>query len=104
MAIEQYNDFRNQVRFNINDAYSQISKNREQALLYKNGIIPQARQAYESALSNYQVGKVGFLVLLDSLKAVYDYDLEYYRVLSEGERNVARLEAETGLKFNAKYN
>jgi outer membrane protein, heavy metal efflux system len=100
MALAQYNDFRNKVRFNINDAHNRLDKNRSQALLYKSGIIPQARQAFESALINYQVGKVGFLVLLDSLKTVYDYELEYYRVLSEGERNIARLEAETGRKFN----
>ena len=101
MALEQYNDFRRRVLFNINDAYNRLNRNRSQALLYKSGIIPQARQAFESALTNYQVGKVGFLVLLDSLKTVYDYELEYYRVLSEGERNLARLEAETGLNLNS---
>jgi outer membrane protein TolC len=100
MALKQYDDFRNKVRFNIEDSYNRLNKNRSQAILYKSGIIPQARQAFESALTNYQVGKVGFLVLLDSLKTVFDYELEYYRVLSEGERNVARLEAETGLLFN----
>jgi outer membrane protein, heavy metal efflux system len=104
MALAQYNNFRSKVLFNINDAYNRLNRSRSQALLYKNGIIPQARQAFESALTNYQVGKVGFLVLLDSLKTVYDYELEYYKVLSEGERNIARLEAETGLTFNSKYN
>jgi len=100
MALAQYNDFRNKVLFNINDAYNRLNKNKSQALLYKSGIIPQARQAFESSLINYQVGKVSFLVLLDNLKTVYDYELEYYKVLSEGERNIARLEAETGRKFN----
>ncbi len=102
MALAQYNDFKNKVRFNIHDAYSRMKKSRDQALLYKSGIIPQARQTFEAAMSSYQVGKVGFLVLLDSLKTVYNYEMEYFRVLSEGERNIARLEAETGLRLAAR--
>jgi outer membrane protein TolC len=97
MAHEQFNDFRNKVRFNIHDAYSQMQKNRDQAQLYKSGIIPQAQQAFEATLSSYKVGKVDFLALLDSLMTVYNYEIQYYRVLTDGQRNIARLEAETGL-------
>jgi outer membrane protein TolC len=48
-------------------------------------------------LSGYQVGKVDFLALLDSQRTVYDYELEYNRVLTDGQRALARLQAETGL-------
>lgn len=99
MAHEQFNDFRNKVRFNIHDAYTQMQKNRDQAQLYKSGIIPQAQQAFEATLSSYKVGKVDFLALLDSLLTVYNYEIQYYRVLTDGQRNIARLEAETGLAF-----
>ena len=102
MALAQYNDFRNKVRFNIHDAYSRMQKNRDQALLYKSGIIPQSRQAFEAAMGSYQVGKVSFLVLLDNLKTVYNYEMEYFQVLANGERNIARLEAETGLSLTGK--
>ncbi len=99
MAHEQYNDFRNKVFFNIHDAYIQLQKKRDQALLYKSGIIPQATQTFEAALSNYQVGKVNFLVLLDSLIDLYDYELDYYKALTDGQRSLARLESETGMAF-----
>lgn len=100
MALEQYNDFRNKVFFNIHDAYTRMRKNRDQAVLYKSGIIPQAAQTFEAALSNYQVGKIGFLVLLDSLVDLYDYELDYYKALTDSQRSLAKLESETGVAFD----
>ena len=100
MALAQYNDFRNQVLFNIHDAYSQLQTSYEQASLYKNGIIPQASQSLESAINGYQVGKIPFLSLLDNLMTLYNFELQYEKVLSEGLRNFARLESESGLSSN----
>ncbi|MCB2184025.1 MAG: TolC family protein [Desulfobulbaceae bacterium] len=96
MASKQYDDFQNKVHFNIHDAYTQVKKNFAQAQLYKSGIIPQARQVLEASISNYQVGKVNFFSLLDNFMTLYNYEMEYYKVLTDGQRNIARLEAETG--------
>lgn len=97
MALEQYSDFRNTVHFNIHEAYSRYQQNRDQALLYESGILPQANQSFEAAMSGYQVGKINFLTLLDNLMMIYTYEIEFYRVLTEGQRSVARLEAESGM-------
>lgn len=99
MAMEQFKDFQARVNFNLHDAYVQMQKNHDQAALYKTGIIPQASQSYEAALSAYQVGKVSFLTLIDNLMTLYRYEIDYYRVLTEVQRNIARLEAESGLMF-----
>ncbi|MBU0665625.1 MAG: TolC family protein [Proteobacteria bacterium] len=96
MALAQYDDFRNQVLFNIQDAYSQVQTSYDQASLYKNGIIPQAGQALESAINGYQVGKLTFLGLLDNLMTLYNFELQYQKAVSDGQRNLARLEAESG--------
>lgn len=96
MAESQLDNFRNMVRLNIQDSVLRIRQSEQQVELYKNGLIPQANQTFEAALSGYQVGKIDFLALLDSIMTVYDYELEYYRVLLEGRRGLARLEAETG--------
>mgnify|MGYP001444997280 CR=1 FL=1 len=96
MALAQYNDFRNQVLFNIQDAYSQVQTNHDQAKLYKTGIIPQASQALESAINGYQVGKIPFLNLLDNLMTLYTFELQYHKAVSDGQRSLARLEAESG--------
>ncbi|MDD3813523.1 MAG: TolC family protein [Desulfocapsaceae bacterium] len=96
MALAQFDDFRNQVLFNIQDAYSQVQTSHDQASLYKNGIIPQASQALESAINGYKVGKIPFLGLLDNLMTLYSFELQYQKAVSDGQRNLARLEAESG--------
>ena len=95
-AERQMSSFRNKVQFNIHDLFLKAKKSEEQLELYKNGLIPQATLSFEAALSGYQVGKIDFLALLDSLMTIYKYELEYYRVLSDGKRWHARLQAETG--------
>jgi len=97
MAEQQLANQRNSVQLNIRDAFLRIRQSQQQVELYKNGLIPQAAQTFEASLSGYQVGKVDFLALLDSQRTVYDYELEYNRVLTDGQRALARLQAETGL-------
>lgn len=99
MALKQYEDFRNQVRFNIHDTFAQMNKDRDLVLLYKTGIVPQADQTFKASLAAYQVGDVEFLSLLDALLKLYRYEMDYFRVLADHERDVARLEAESGVPF-----
>lgn len=99
MVLEQYRDFRNKVLFNIQEAYSSLRQNREQARLYRSGLMPQAAQSFEAALSGYRVGKVGFLPLLDSLLTLQGLEIEYFRRLTDGQRSLAKLEAESGVDF-----
>ena len=97
MALHRYNDFRTKVYFSLQDAYAQMEKNRDLVSLYKTGIIPQANQTYQADLSAYQVDKVDFLTLLDSLLTVYRYQIDYYQVLSDYQQNVAALAASSGV-------
>ncbi len=96
MVRRQYEKFQAQVRFEIDDAQRDIKTNNKQAKLYKNGIIPQASQSFEAAISAYQVGKVSFLTLLDNLMTLYRYEIDYHRAVSDGLRAKARLEAAIG--------
>ncbi len=97
MALAQFADFRNKVSFGIQDAYAKAEKNRDQTLLYRTGVIPQAQQSYQAALAGYQVGKIDFLTLIDNLLTLYRYQIDYYRVLADYQRNVAHLEAVSGV-------
>jgi outer membrane protein TolC len=96
-AQRQLDDFRNQVDFKIHESFSQMEQSREQARLYRDGLVPQATQNFNAAMSAYQVGKVEFLSLLDALMRLYNYEIDYYRFQSQYLRSVANLEAETGL-------
>ncbi len=100
MALHRYNDFRTKVYFSLQDAYAQMEKNRDLVSLYKTGIIPQANQTYQADLSAYQVDKVDFLTLLDSLLTVYRYQIDYYQVLSDYQQNVAALAASSGVDLS----
>lgn len=96
-AQRQFDNFRNKVHFNVDDAFSRMAEKQEQTVLYHEGLIPQATQAFHAAMSAYQVGQVEFLTLLDALMKLYSYELDYFRYQSDYLRSVARLEAETGL-------
>ena len=65
--------------------------------LYGTTIIPQSSLALESAISGYEVGKVDFLTLLDSLVTLRNYELSYYEQLSNMEKSVAALEPLVGV-------
>lgn len=96
MARRQLEEFHNQVDATIEDVAAQLEKNRNLVQLFDTGIIPQARQSFDASLAAYQVGKIEFLSLLDSLMNLYRYQLDHQRALVDYHRNIARLQAETG--------
>jgi len=95
MAQRQSEDFNNSVSESINKAFARMEEMRDQAQLYKQGIIPQTSQSFQASLGSYQVGKVAFISLLDALMMTYKSEMEYYRVASEYMRSLAWLEAES---------
>ncbi|WP_338070343.1 TolC family protein [Bathymodiolus platifrons methanotrophic gill symbiont] len=65
-------------------------------MLFKNGIIPQARQTVASMLAGYQVNKVDFLNLVRSQITLYNYETQYWKALSEANQALAQLTAVVG--------
>lgn len=68
-------------------------------VLYTTGIIPQSKLSLESAVAGYQVGKVDFLTLLDSLLTLLEYELKYYEVLTQFQKALAQLEVLAGIEL-----
>jgi outer membrane protein TolC len=97
MARSQHEQFHSQVDFRLHDSYAQMEKNRDLTQLFEKGIIPQADQTFQATLAAYQVDKVDFLSLLDSLMKLYRYQIDYHRIVSDYQRNLAQLEAEAAL-------
>ncbi len=97
MAERQAEDFRNSVAESLQNAYTRMQETQQQTELYNQGIIPQTSQSFQAALSSYQVGKLEFISLLDSLMTSYLAEMEYYRLSSEYMRSLAWLEAESTL-------
>jgi len=59
--------------------------------LYDEGILKQARLSLDSAIAQYEVGKVDFLTLISSWRRLLDYNLAYHEQLAEHEKALARL-------------
>ncbi len=86
----------NKVRSEISIAYSEFHQTKNQVVLYKSGIIPQARQTVASMLAGYQVNKVDFLNLVRSQVTLYNYETQYWKVLSKANQALAQLIAVIG--------
>ncbi len=86
----------NEVRTQISTAYGNYQQYKQQAELFKGGIIPQARQTVASMLAGYQVNKVDFLNLVRSQITLYNYETQYWMALSGANQALARLTAVVG--------
>ena len=96
---DKYNDVRNEVLFQIGDKFSEIKKNFNLMGLYETGIIPQASQSLNSAMSGYQVDKVDFITLLNNQMTLFNYELEFFKALTNYAKNIAQLDAAVGKKL-----
>jgi outer membrane protein TolC len=99
MVDERYKQVLNQVNFEIENKLSSVEKNAKLVELFKTGIIPQASQSLQSAMIGYQTDKVDFLTLINNQITLFNYELDYYRVISDYNKDVASLEYITGTQL-----
>jgi len=98
VAQKQYqrDDARGRVAAEVSRALADYQRSREQARLFKLGIIPQAGQTVASMLAAYQVNKVDFLNLVRAQITLFNYETRYWKALSQGNQALARLAAAVG--------
>jgi cobalt-zinc-cadmium efflux system outer membrane protein len=96
MIDERYTQILNQVYFELENKRSSAGKNAKLVELFKTEIIPQASQSVESALMGYQTDKVDFLTLINNQITLFNYELDYFRVFSDYNKDIANLEFLTG--------
>lgn len=89
-------DAKGLVRAAISASVTDYHKSHDQFDLYGKGIIPQAQQTVQSMLAAYQVSEVDFLNLVRSQMTLFNYELQYWKALSEAKQALARLEAAVG--------
>jgi cobalt-zinc-cadmium efflux system outer membrane protein len=89
-------DERGLVRAAISASVTDYQKSQDQFDLFGRGIIPQAQQTVQSMLAAYQVSEVDFLNLVRSQMTLFNYELQYWKALSEAKQALARLEAAVG--------
>ncbi len=80
----------------ISSAVTDYHRAQDQFSLFESGIVPQAKQTVESMLAAYQVNEVDFLNLVRSQLTLFNYELQYWKVLAEAKQALARLQAVVG--------
>jgi outer membrane protein TolC len=106
-AVEQRAGELSQRRFLLNDALrgveSSISRHRaryraarEQVMLFRTAIVPQARQTVQSMLAGYQVNQVDFLNVMNAQLRLYDAQINHWEALSDAKQALARVAAAVG--------
>lgn len=93
---KEYDRIRNILFYEAARIKEALESRRERARLFKEGIIPQARASLDSSIAGYQVNKVDFLMLLNSQITLFNYEMEYYKALTEHEIKLAELEEVAG--------
>jgi len=98
-AQEQYNNMRNMISFEIQNAVVKIESNRNLVELYRNTVIPQAEQTLQVTTAAYQNGKTEFLMLIDAYRMLLMSKLDYYMSVMNFMESQAALEQAVGLSI-----
>lgn len=88
-----------EISFGVKDQFLMAKTSERLLAMYEQGVIPQAAASLESALAGYQTGKVDFLTLINNLTVLLNFEMDYYRELSNQQKAVARLEEFVGVKL-----
>ncbi|MBD3377213.1 hypothetical protein GF406_19440, partial [candidate division KSB1 bacterium] len=95
-AQAEYRQILNQVQAKEQATWALVQQQKERTRLYREGILIQAEQSFESALSGYQVTKVDFLTLINNWKQLLNYQLENHRAVTDYYKALADYERITG--------
>ena len=71
----------------------------EISYMLETGLVPQAQQSLESSRSAYEVGRIGFLSLLDSQVRLLGAELQLARARADKRHAFAALESAAGEKL-----
>ncbi len=86
----------NMAGLDLQMALTEAQSNWRRIELYKNTVVPQAEQTYQAGVVGYTNGKVDFMAVLDSLNALRNAKLDYYKARVDYEKAAAKLEKAVG--------
>jgi outer membrane protein, heavy metal efflux system len=73
-----------------------INSLKERISLFETGLLPQARQNFNAALSSYQVNQVDFIDVIDAQNQLYMIETNLYKLKTDYLKKIAELEFLTG--------
>jgi len=83
----------------VQKQYIAVTNTAELLAEYQDGLLPQARAAFQAEQTTYQTGKQAFAPVLSSLLDVLTFEHDYQQALLDHETALARLETLTGAQL-----
>lgn len=83
-------------RFEVKQAYFGLDTAKRSIALYRQSLLPQARQALEATSAGYRAGKTDFLTFLDAERTLLKFRLAEHAALRDHRTQLARLEQLAG--------
>jgi outer membrane protein TolC len=87
---------RNTIRVEVETAYTNAQKARDEIALYQNQILPQAQEVYDMFLFSYQEGEIGGIELIEARRTLNDSRRSYADALFEYNLALASVEKAVG--------
>jgi len=80
---------------------TELNSLKDRISLFENGLLQQARQNLNSALSSYQVNAVDFINVIDAQNQLYMIETKLYKLKTDYLKKIAELEFLTGSNLSA---
>lgn len=90
--------------FEVRESFINVEAAARARDLYETGLLPQAEISFQSAMANYQTGKIDFLTMLDSQRALKKTRIEHMKSVVEYRKNIALLEKAVGKELEKNQN
>lgn len=94
--LGRLNETHNRIAFRVRDALARVEAQQKIVLLFRDQIIPQARQTVDVSRSAYAAGRADFLDLIDNWRKLLNFALMQEQNLAEFERSFADLQEAVG--------
>lgn len=95
-TTRQYDALRDAALEEVTDLFAQARSQDELLLLFREDILPKARQTLEVSRHAYNVGEVDFLQLVDNWRELLRYEINYLRLEATLRQTLAELERVVG--------
>ena len=96
----EYQAQENMVLFEARSAYAKFDAAKKLVKIYETGVLPQAQAALETARRGYETDSLSFLDLLDSVRTLREFQMEYFESLANLEIALADLERSVGMNIS----
>jgi outer membrane protein TolC len=95
-TAREYDAMRDGTLEEVTDLFAQARSQQELLVLFREDILPKARQTLEVSNQAYNVGEVDFLTLLDNWRQLLRYEINNLRLEASLRQSLAELERVVG--------